>query len=262
MALGALLTNNSELAKEAYAKATLAPRTQTSVDLMQIGYVMNGTLHGSVEESLHICFDGTAPKVVKVIDEDEMMRTQSFLDAAVNDLPIGAQIPDHTNHVITFSLYRVHGKCLTIMPLLPATLEHIKRLCVGDAQKLLRQMIMALSFIHDHGFAHMDVKPSNICINGEGDFILADLGSMALFGKHTKSTTPYVPKDLQIPRMVSAIKTDFWMLAMTLGERLCGLDRGTATPEPSRAELIVQLNAHEGARTIIGDLIARLELET
>ena len=145
------------------------------------------------------------------------------------------------------------------MPLLPATLEHVVQLDVDDAAKLLGQMMEALSFIHKHGFAHMDVKPSNICINGKGDFILADLGSMAPFGERTKSTLPFLPKDLQKPSMISDKKVDFWMLAMTLGERFCGWERGTAAREPTCAMLREQLTAHRGASGIIKVLLVHLE---
>ena len=37
----------------------------------------------------------------------------------------------------------------------------------------------ALTCLHKHEYAHMDVKPSNICINSNGDFVLIDLGSVA-----------------------------------------------------------------------------------
>lgn len=260
IALSALLTSNSDLAKEAYWRAQMAPRTQTTVDLRSIGIEMNGTLHGSETECLHIGFVETVPKAVKIIDKDESLRAESFLEAGFQVSMVADH--DHTNHVINFRLCRAHGNYLTVMPLLPTTLEHITQLSVRGAAQLLQQMIRALSFIHSLGFAHMDVKPANICINGRGDFVLADLGSMAKLGESTKSTMPYLPSDLQSLRMVSRANVDFWMLAMTLGERLCKLEIGEAATEPSREVLLGRLNADKNARQIIGDLIAHLELET
>jgi hypothetical protein len=43
----------------------------------------------------------------------------------------------------------------------------------------------------------MDVKPSNILISCEGSFVLSDLGSVAMFGYRTDSTSLYIPRDLQ-----------------------------------------------------------------
>ena len=258
MAVAAILTNDRNIANDAYARAQQVPRTQTSLDLRHIGIVMNGTWQGGGAEFLHICFKGTVPMIIKVIDEVEMKRTQSFIDKAGSELD-GAATSDHIHHVVSCSLHRAHLSCLTIMPLLPATLEHVVQLSADDAAKLLGQMMEALLFIHKQGFAHMDVKPSNICINGKGDFILADLGSMAQFGERTKSTLPFLPIDLQKPSMISDKKVDFWMLAMTLGERLCGWERGTGAPEPTCAVLREQLTAHQDASGIIGELLEHLE---
>jgi len=258
MALAAIMLNDKSIANDAYARAQQVPRTQTTLDLNSIGIVMNGTWQGGGAEFLHIGFKGTVPKIVKVIDSIEWGRAQRFIDAA-NLEPEEAERSDHIHHVVTFTLHRAHLSFLTIMPLLPATLEHIVRLNVADAVKLLSQMMEALSFIHRHDFAHMDVKPSNICINGRGDFILADLGSMAAFGDRTRSTLPFLPKDLQQHSMISNALVDFWMLAMTLGERLCGWERGTAAPEPTCAMLRTQLVEHPDSSGIIGGLLAQLD---
>ena len=257
MALSAILTNNSDLANDAYARALQVPRTQTLLDLRGFGIVM-GTWQRGGAEFLHICFKGTVPMVVKVIDEVEMKRTQRFIETAGLE-PDGVATSDHIHHVVTCSLLHAHSRNLTIMPLLPATLAHIVRLNIEGAAKLLDQMIEALQFIHDQGFAHMDVKPSNICINGKGDFILADLGSMAPFGECTKSTVPFLPQDLQRPWMISDAMVDFWMLAMTLGERLCGWERGTGAREPTRAVLRQKLMADRDAESVIGKLLGHLK---
>jgi serine/threonine protein kinase len=67
------------------------------------------------------------------------------------------------------------------MPLHPTTLEHLPYLQGEEVvlRRLWNQVSSGLSFLHEHGFAHMDVKPSNILITTSGDFILADLGSVA-----------------------------------------------------------------------------------
>ena len=66
----------------------------------------------------------------------------------------------------------------------------------------------------------MDVKPSNICNNENGDFILIDLGSIIPMKMLTQSTKAYFPTDLldtDIPKGYPVV--DWWMFAMTLSEK-------------------------------------------
>lgn len=54
-----------------------------------------------------------------------------------------------------------------------------ERLGSEAAETCWNQLSQALRLLHAHGYAHMDVKPANICISVEGDFVLIDLGSVA-----------------------------------------------------------------------------------
>lgn len=80
---------------------------------------------------------------------------------------------------------------------------------------------MSLDSMHRKCIAHMDVKPSNIAIDIDGNFIfLIDLGSVQVFGQFTHSTHKYLPYELRLfgcaNGEISTSTTDFWMLAVTL----------------------------------------------
>jgi serine/threonine protein kinase len=91
-------------------------------------------------------------------------------------------------------------------------------------RRLWAQMKVALDAIHAKGFAHMDIKPANICMREGGDFILIDLGSVQRFGIKTHSTPSYVPKDLwadcRVP-VIASSAIDWWMLAVCIAEKAC-----------------------------------------
>ncbi len=98
----------------------------------------------------------------------------------------------------------------------------------------------------------MDIKPANICLRGNGDFVLIDLGSVAMKLDISESTVVYVPRDFQ-PRdkrtpnsKYKAVDVNDWlMLGMTIAV-------GGSAPPPTVAGLTTILET-DGA---FGELIA------
>lgn len=89
---------------------------------------------------------------------------------------------------------------------------------------LWQHMRAALTAMHELGFAHMDVTPSNICHMESESFMLVDLGSVTTFGGLTQSTRSYLPRELfgkSTDAVVAHPSTDWWMLACTLSEKGC-----------------------------------------
>ena len=92
----------------------------------------------------------------------------------------------------------------------------------------------------------MDIKPSNILIATNGDFILTDLGSLVPFNNRSASTKAYVPRELWTspsgPMPIADASVDWWMLAMTIFEKVCDGDiGGVEVPEDVRVELLSKL---------------------
>ena len=87
----------------------------------------------------------------------------------------------------------------------------------------------------------MDVKPSNICINSAGDFVLIDFGSATPFGTRSLSTKAYIPDDLDSNPARAVV--DWWMLIATITERACECNKwGTGAENPTKEEALGYLN--------------------
>lgn len=85
-------------------------------------------------------------------------------------------------------------------------------------RRFWEQMKDALHCFHGRGYAHMDVKPANILITANGDFLLADLGSLTTFGNRSESTKAYVPVDLWDGRaLIASASVDWWTAGHDLG---------------------------------------------
>ncbi len=129
------------------------------------------------------------------------------------------------------------------MPKFATTLEPIAHVDAQDSQALWRDMRQALEALHGLGFAHMDVKPANICFNAASEAVLIDLGSICPFGDRSSSTPAYCPTDLD-GRASPA--RDWWMLAMTLAEKCCGVGHSLAVARRgyTKAEVRAHLAAY------------------
>ena len=103
-----------------------------------------------------------------------------------------------------------------IMPLYVSSLEPCPQIGVETGQKLYSQIACALHTIHSCEFQHMDVKPANICMRDNGDFVLIDLGSVISIESYSLSTTVYLPRDYQpgrrVPYRYQATEIHDWVM--------------------------------------------------
>ena len=217
----AVSEQNPDVAKQAYDEAGALPQTQTEKDLAVEGYILNGALHAG-NSSILMCWKGTLPRLLKTLTEKEFNRGELFLEALR-----GREIENLT----TFEIFSHESKRLMIMPHFSSNLELLSSLSVEDGHKLVSQISIALSGIHELGFNHMDVKPSNICIRENGDFVLVDLGSVVRRDHYSESTAVYVPRDFQEGRShgnryLADDRIDWLMLGVTVAEKVCKVDVG------------------------------------
>ena len=202
-------------AVDIYERTAALPFTATAAEFSSRGIIVNGALwEGS---TLTICYRSNQMFVLKPLTELERDRARAFLQALD-----GHSLP----HVSQFELPEPtsHNKCFMLMPRFLDVLERCPALDADATLLLWQQMRTALSAIHGLGFAHMDVKPANICQTESGDFVLIDFGSIARVGGCTQSTPSYLPRELigrNTHSVTSATSVDWWMLALTLGEKCC-----------------------------------------
>ena len=259
----ALLEQDSTVARDAYEQTEILPQTETEADLMVDGYTVNCNF-SSCNDAFIILHQGWNCYLLKSMTNKESTRATELL-RSIEDLRErnpNLAIPNLTK----FELRHIRNKHFMIMPHYTNTLEILSAITVKAGIDLYNQVALALEFLHgmpEH-YNHMDVKPSNICITGNGQLVLIDLGSVVQLGEKSESTRVYVPRDFQ-PRSpqnptsneyVAEESNDWWMLAMTIAEKVCNLPVGHgATLPPLMSELRIMLSDE-----IWADLIAKLSL--
>lgn len=229
------------LAREIYIRTEALPQTQTELGLSANGYTMNGPWHAGIDTIL-ICYKETRTYLLKLLQEKEYTRAKVLDDI----LGTGDSRDGHPN-LISFELQTTQSsKFFMIMPFYITTLESIPTLTdIISGQRVENQISSAIQFLHDKGFVHMDVKPSNICLNDAGNAILIDLGSMVRRSCYSESTVVYVPPDYQkrsnhnrnSNRYHAEDELDWWMLAMSLAEKIYNIDIGGSANSPTREVL-------------------------
>jgi serine/threonine protein kinase len=210
----AVSSRQLDILKQYYKKAAKIPKTTTMRTLGCDRYTMNGPLNGN--ENLIICFDVEAkPHLLKCLDNaDEIHRVYCFSRE-------GFSHP----HVTSFEYSGGAESAVMIMPIFPSTLHSLTLNQQNSeiiSKKLISQISGALEALHAIEYCHMDIKPSNIAIDNEGNFVLIDLGSVARFNEPTECTDLFLPSEDRgtYGRYIATEKRDWLMLAMTVYSKL------------------------------------------
>ena len=233
--MNAVLTCDEQAARDVYDMTSMLPKTSTVANLQLGGLTFNGPLYS--EASCLMCFRGLDVLVLKALDEKEYERIKAF-----NSSTSGVSLPQ----VVPYELVQgsQDSRQFMIMPMMETTLEHMASLAPEPARILWQDCKAAVEALQTVGYAHNDIKPSNIGLKG-GRFYLIDLGSLAQLGTASASTPAYVPEDIQLGPPLPSI--DWWMLAMVLAERCCGdgsLSMGEGAQETTRKKLRATLADH------------------
>ena len=128
--------------------------------------------------------------------------------------------------VVAIVMERVEG--LTLKELL----ESYGKMEKKDCLELLGQMVSALDYVHNQGYVHRDVKPSNFMVTNKGnvkllDFGIAkDLGEEAMIRTQT-GTAPMGTPMYMSPEQIKEVskverQTDIYSLGVVLWQMLSG----------------------------------------
>jgi serine/threonine protein kinase len=246
----AILEQSSSLALDAYEQTQMLPQTETEVALFVDGYTVNGNFNAGNDAFiiLHKIFDNY---LLKAMTEKENGRAAALLKSIEKEKNLLQQLnkPFIMPNLTHFELQHIRHKYFMIMPQYHNSIEIQMTMTPIAGAELYHQMALALNFLHNlpERYNHMDIKPSNICTREGGRLVLIDLGSVVPFGLKSESTRVYVPQDFQQrpPEnptsnvYVAEASNDWWMLAMTIAEKVYGLPVGLgATPPPLKSKLL------------------------
>lgn len=118
------------------------------------------------------------------------------------------------------------------------SLTYDETACIADA------LTQALSYAHENGVLHLDIKPANVLIDRNGhiklaDFGMATLASAAGFGGARGGTIGYMPPE-QLGGFEVDERADIFALAAVLYEALCARAPFRA---PTPAESLARIEA-------------------
>jgi len=96
-----------------------------------------------------------------------------------------------------------------------------------DAANIIKQILLATTYMHENGIAHRDLKPENLLVTGEGfDFIkISDFGLSKDFGTENLKTSCGTP-DYVAPEVLRGTSydhsVDIWSIGVITYILLCG----------------------------------------
>jgi serine/threonine protein kinase len=144
----------------------------------------------------------------------------------------------HPNIVHAYDARDIEGTSVLVMEYIEgldlADLSHrVGMPAIADVCEMVRQTAMGLQYVHEHGFVHRDVKPSNIMLTREGQIKILDLG-LALLAYdnmttegitstgHAMGTADYMAPEQIADSHAVDIRADIYSLGCTLYKLLCG----------------------------------------
>jgi hypothetical protein len=213
----ALKFNAEDGIVETYNKAKQCPGSTTLAEFQREGYQPIGILD-SKSPIITVVHEGL-PFVVKPLKDEEIER-QRILDARIRALGGHAAVggvwiaPDAPESLPPFRLVDYNDKSYLITPCYGTALSKCGAFPATVVSIFFRNIIKVLRFLHGLGLAYCDLKPDNVCLKGDGNCILVDLGSIAQFGEPAMTTIGFLPVDMAHPPFVASEGLDYWLFAM------------------------------------------------
>jgi TonB family protein len=147
-----------------------------------------------------------------------------------------------------------------------------RALTAEEARGMLAPILRALQFVHDKGFVHGHIQPSNILAIGDQVKLSSDALSMAGERRGSaRATSGYDPPEAATEAISTA--SDVWQLGMTLIEvltqhlpvwdraRTSAPEVSAAVPEPFREIARHCLQVDAGERWTVGEILHRVEAD-
>uniref|UniRef100_A0A0K2TXA4 non-specific serine/threonine protein kinase n=1 Tax=Lepeophtheirus salmonis TaxID=72036 RepID=A0A0K2TXA4_LEPSM len=103
------------------------------------------------------------------------------------------------------------------------------RLCESESREFFRQIVAAVAYIHESGYAHRDLKPENILIDEDQHLKLIDFGlcanprgGMASVLETCCGSPAYAAPELVTGKNYLGSEADVWSMGVLLYALLCG----------------------------------------
>lgn len=140
----------------------------------------------------------------------------------------------HTNILKPFTFDIFQGSPYIVLPYCErgSTSKLVGKITEEELWDFAGQVAAGLSYLHGHGIIHQDIKPANVLINADCQYLITDFGiSTGLRNTIRKSigkedggfgTTAYMSYECLAPRPTNVIARDIWAFGATLYELASG----------------------------------------
>ncbi|CAM9689233.1 unnamed protein product [Chrysoparadoxa australica] len=138
---------------------------------------------------------------------------------------------------------------------LASLLETIKTpFTMSEIKSLMKQLLLALEYLHSSWIVHRDLKLSNLLYNNKGQLKLADFGLARLYGHPAEPLTPkvvtlwYRCPELLLGETVSGPPIDMWAAGCVFGELVIGKPLMPGSAEADQLNRIFELIGSPNSR--------------
>lgn len=185
---------------------------------------------------------------------------------------------DHPNILKLYEVYESSEEFLLVMELVTGKELFDKIVERGqypekEAANIVRQIVSAVAYLHEHGIAHRDLKPENLLTSGDGAsevIKIADFGFSKNFGEDKLKTScgspGYVaPEVLTNEDYDNSV--DMWSVGVIIYILLCGYPPFYADNAPALFKKIMEVkydfddpswdNVSQAAKDLIRNLLVK-----
>ncbi|ESO94793.1 hypothetical protein LOTGIDRAFT_117800 [Lottia gigantea] len=210
----------------------IKPEKGTKKSILKFGYVLGATIGTGTYSKVKLCYSkkihgNVAVKLVpkKTHPEDY---TNKFLPREIALL----QKLEHPGLVHLIEVFETPNTMYLVMDYMPKgdLLDYVNSvgsLHEADARRLFRQLIDAVSYLHQNKVYHRDIKLDNILIDAQYNIKLSDLGFARFNPRNEQLHTfcgsyPYAPPEVLDGENYSGAEADVWSTGVCLYGMLNG----------------------------------------
>ncbi|MBQ9212559.1 MAG: serine/threonine protein kinase [Bacteroidales bacterium] len=105
-----------------------------------------------------------------------------------------------------------------------SVLPLIGKMTEREVLKLIKCTAEGLNYLHRHNIVHQDIKPDNVLIDNEDNYVLTDFGITGQADKEIKGGTPayMAPEFFNGQKRIATVQTDIWAFGASVFELITG----------------------------------------